>query len=134
MHPLMILNMLFALPLLLMGSWTSHALSDVSVTIILGIAAVMSVGTLGPLVFYVVSQKDLYPDWISRIRWLPFLVMIGTGIAISNTRAWLEAVIGKKSAFKRTPKLGIQSRADRVADRRRRRRGGARRVAGEGQD
>jgi cellulose synthase/poly-beta-1,6-N-acetylglucosamine synthase-like glycosyltransferase len=117
MHPLMILNMLFALPLLLIGDWTSYALTDVSITIVLGIAAVMSVGTLGPIVFYVVSQKDLYPDWKSRIRWLPFLIMIGTGIAVSNTRAWLEALLGVKSAFKRTPKLRIESRSDLVTQR-----------------
>ena len=117
MHPLMILNMLFALPLLLIGDWTSYALSDVSVGVVFGIAAVMSIGTMGPLIFYVVSQKDLYPDWKERIRWLPFLIMIGTGIAISNSRAWIEAVLGIKSAFKRTPKLRIESKLDRVAQR-----------------
>lgn len=117
MHPLMILNMLFALPLLMVGSWTSYALTDLPITIVLGIAAVMSIGTLGPIIFYVVSQKDLYPDWKSRIRWLPFLIMIGTGIAVSNTRAWFEALLGVKSPFKRTPKLRIESKSDSVTQR-----------------
>lgn len=117
MHPLMILNMLFALPLLLIGDWTSYTLNDVSVTVVLGIAAVMSIGTLGPLVFYVFAQRDLYPDWTARIRYLPFLIMIGTGIAISNTRAWCEAILGIKSPFKRTPKLRIESKSDSVTER-----------------
>ncbi len=118
MHPLMILNILFALPLLLMGEWTNHQLSDVSMVAILGVVAFMSVGTFGPIVFYIVSQRDLHPDrWVRRMIWLPFLMMIGIGVAVSNTRAWLEGITGRRSAFIRTPKLRIESKKDRVGDR-----------------
>jgi hypothetical protein len=40
------------------------------------------------------------------LLWLPFLVLYGTGIAISNSLAIFEALIGKSSAFIRTPKRG----------------------------
>jgi len=34
-----------------------------------------------------------------------------------NTRAWLEAVLGIKSGFKRTPKLKIESNSDKLQER-----------------
>src|SRR5438874_6023544 len=51
-------------------------------------------------VFYLCSQRALYPHaWRSRIKYLPFLMSIGTGLALSNGKAVLEAVLGIKSAF-----------------------------------
>ena len=44
-------------------------------------------------------------------------MMIGTGIAISNTKAFIEALMGKKSAFMRTPKYRIESKKDVVKER-----------------
>jgi len=44
-------------------------------------------------------------------------VMIGTGISVVNTKAWLEAVLGIQSGFKRTPKLKIESKEDSWKDR-----------------
>ena len=77
----------------------------------------MSLGTFGPLLFYTYSQRELYPDWRTRILWLPVLMMIGTGVAVVNTRAYLEAFLGIQSGFKRTPKLRIESRADQIKER-----------------
>ena len=37
---------------------------------------------------------------------------LGTGIAVNNTKAVLEALFGIKSGFIRTPKYGIQRRQD----------------------
>jgi hypothetical protein len=59
-----------------------------------------------PGALYVVSQRAAYKNWITRIVWLPVLVVVGTGIAVSNSRAVLEAIAGKKSGFIRTPKKG----------------------------
>jgi cellulose synthase/poly-beta-1,6-N-acetylglucosamine synthase-like glycosyltransferase len=60
--------------------------------------------------FYIVSQRELYPDWKTRLKYLPFLMSIGIGLAINNTRAVLEAVFDKKSEFARTPKYGVVQR------------------------
>lgn len=116
-HPLMILNMLVTLPLLLIDGWSVYSMADSGIFALFAVAAFMSVGTFGPMIFYVVSQRELYPDWKQRMIWLPVLMMIGTGIAVSNTRAWIEAVIGVQSSFKRTPKLRIESKTDNLADR-----------------
>jgi hypothetical protein len=57
--------------------------------------------------FYIVSQRELYPDWKTRLKYLPFLMSIGIGLSINNTRAVIEAVLDKKSEFARTPKYGV---------------------------
>ncbi|NUM40997.1 MAG: glycosyl transferase, partial [Leptospiraceae bacterium] len=55
-------------------------------------------------------------DWKKRLMFLPIMIMIGTGIAIVNTRAWLEAILGIKSSFKRTPKLNIETSKDNLKE------------------
>ena len=47
----------------------------------------------------------------SFLWWLPFLVIYGVGIAVSNTFAVVEAVLGKSSEFVRTPKKGDQRKS-----------------------
>jgi hypothetical protein len=61
---------------------------------------------------YLFSQRVLYRDWKSRIKILPFLMCLGTGIAVNNTKAVLEAFLNIKSGFIRTPKYGINKRGD----------------------
>src|SRR5262245_38895937 len=65
--------------------------------------------------FYLVSQRELYPDWRTRLRYLPFLMSMGIGLSVSNSKAVMEALLGIKSSFKRTPKYRIESKKDRWA-------------------
>jgi cellulose synthase/poly-beta-1,6-N-acetylglucosamine synthase-like glycosyltransferase len=83
--------------------WTEMLLIDVP----LFFAATASVGN-----FYVVSQRELYPDWRQRLKYLPFMMSIGIGLCVNNTRAVLEAMFGKQSEFARTPKYGIERSGD----------------------
>ena len=83
--------------------WTEMMLIDVP----LFFAATMSVGN-----FYVVSQRELYADWRQRLRYLPFLMSIGIGLCVNNTRAVLEALFRRESEFARTPKYGIERESD----------------------
>lgn len=115
--PLMMLNILFTAPLLLMEYWSGFNFYDLPVAVLFATAALLSVGSIGPLFFYAYSQREIRPDWKSRLLFLPIMVMIGTGIAVVNTKAWLEAVLGIKSGFKRTPKLKIENAQDNVRDR-----------------
>jgi hypothetical protein len=62
--------------------------------------------------FYIVSQRELYPDWKTRLRYIPLLMSIGIGLAVNNTRAVIEAVLGRESAFARTAKYGVETPAD----------------------
>jgi len=62
--------------------------------------------------FYMVCQRELHDDWRARIRYLPFLMSIGIGLCINNTRAVFEAIFNKQSEFARTPKYRIEGAAD----------------------
>src|SRR3954453_20253999 len=83
--------------------WTEMLLIDVPL---------FAAATLAVCNFYIVSQREVYPDWPSRLKYLPFLMSIGIGLCVNNTRAVLEALFGKQSEFARTPKYGIEREGD----------------------
>jgi cellulose synthase/poly-beta-1,6-N-acetylglucosamine synthase-like glycosyltransferase len=62
--------------------------------------------------FYMVCQRELHADWLTRTRYLPFLMSIGIGLAINNTKAVFEALFNKQTEFARTPKYRIEAQAD----------------------
>lgn len=62
--------------------------------------------------FYVVCQRELHKDWLTRLRYMPFLISIGIGLSVNNTKAVLEALFDRKSEFNRTPKYRIEGDAD----------------------
>jgi hypothetical protein len=65
--------------------------------------------------FYLVSQKELFPkNWPRALLYLPLLMALGIGLTVTNTIAVLEAVIGKQTAFARTPKYRVESKKDKV--------------------
>jgi cellulose synthase/poly-beta-1,6-N-acetylglucosamine synthase-like glycosyltransferase len=65
--------------------------------------------------FYLVSQKELFPKrWLRSLLYLPLLMSLGIGLTITNTIAVLEALVGKQTAFARTPKYRVESKKDRV--------------------
>src|SRR6202050_3544198 len=65
--------------------------------------------------FYMVSQRELFPGkWYRALLYLPFLMALGIGLTVTNTRAVLEALLGKKSEFARTPKYHVESKKDKV--------------------
>ncbi len=83
--------------------WTEMLVIDVPL---------FAAATLSVCNFYVVSQRELYTDWRQRLKYLPFLMSIGIGLCVNNTRAVLEAMFGKESEFARTPKYGIERDGD----------------------
>jgi cellulose synthase/poly-beta-1,6-N-acetylglucosamine synthase-like glycosyltransferase len=63
--------------------------------------------------FYMVCQRELYPrTWTQRLKYLPFLMSIGIGLTVNNTRAVLEALFNRQSEFARTPKYRIEGSSD----------------------
>ena len=64
--------------------------------------------------FYLVSQRELFPrKWYRTFLYMPFLMALGIGLTVTNTRAVMEAIFGIKSAFKRTPKYRVEKRGER---------------------
>jgi cellulose synthase/poly-beta-1,6-N-acetylglucosamine synthase-like glycosyltransferase len=62
--------------------------------------------------FYMVCQRELHSDWVTRLKYLPFLMSIGIGLAVNNTKAVFEALFNSQSEFVRTPKYHIEANAD----------------------
>jgi cellulose synthase/poly-beta-1,6-N-acetylglucosamine synthase-like glycosyltransferase len=62
--------------------------------------------------FYMICQREIHRDWLARIKYLPFLMSIGIGLSINNTRAVIEALLGKQTEFTRTPKYRIEGESD----------------------
>ena len=99
-HPLMVIIAAFALPILIT---TPIALSTWQ---LIPFLIVILISTTGPSALYVVSQLSQGRSKGWNLLYLPGLVCIGVGIALSNSRAVFEALGGIKSPFMRTPKKG----------------------------
>jgi cellulose synthase/poly-beta-1,6-N-acetylglucosamine synthase-like glycosyltransferase len=105
-YPLMIALSFLLLPAMIVRfnqGWFQMLYIDLP----LWLAATASVST-----FYLVSQRELYPDWRMRMKYLPFLMSVGIGLSVSNSKAVMEALLGIKTSFKRTPKYKIESKQD----------------------
>jgi len=83
---------------------------------------VFMLATMSAFVFYLASQLQLSHDWRTVFKFMPMLMALGVGICVSNTKAILEALAGKKSEFVRTPKYGDGGRPATKAPRKRSRR------------
>jgi cellulose synthase/poly-beta-1,6-N-acetylglucosamine synthase-like glycosyltransferase len=104
-HPLMLWTALLT-PLLLQAAPVMMLHTHLLTT--MGIVC----ATLGPASLYLYAQRQLYPDWLYRLWSFPYLLIFGTGIALSNTRAILEALGNVQGTFVRTPKFRIEHPSD----------------------
>jgi len=99
-HPLILVS-LIAAPIAM------PALHGLSPTALFAGLLMFVLGVGAPIITYLAAQRVLRGRgaW-SRVRELPMLAAIGTGVAISNTQAVWQAVRGHASEFVRTPKQG----------------------------
>ena len=93
---LLILLLLLQIPLLLLNFRFSSWM------------LLFSVAGIGQPLLFVMSQRVLYKDWLWRLRHFPTMVLIAIGLAPSNGRAILQALLSRQQAheFVRTPKQG----------------------------
>ena len=107
-YPLMIVLSTLLMPAMIIRSWQGP-IQMLLIDVPLFLASTASVST-----FYMVSQKELFPrSWWKTLIYLPFLMAMGTGLAVTNTKAVLEALFGIKSAFARTPKYRVEKKGER---------------------
>ena len=99
-HPLILVLTILVLPLIfLLGlNFTSPFTAPV--------VSVMLLALCGPSTLYLVAQVAKGGDWRRALLWMPALIALGIGLAVNNTRAVIEGLLGKRSEFVRTPKLG----------------------------
>lgn len=70
-----------------------------------------SSATLSIFAFYLTAQREVDPqNWWKRVIELPMVFALGIGLAINNSIAVFEALIGHESPFVRTPKHAITGR------------------------
>jgi cellulose synthase/poly-beta-1,6-N-acetylglucosamine synthase-like glycosyltransferase len=68
-------------------------------------------GSLPAIVFYIVSQRELYPrSWWREVLYLPALLALTIGLAVNNAWAVIQGMHGATGEFTRTPKYGIQTK------------------------
>jgi cellulose synthase/poly-beta-1,6-N-acetylglucosamine synthase-like glycosyltransferase len=66
--------------------------------------------TINLVIFYAVAEVELRDGrWQRRLHLIPFVLALGAGLTINNTRAVWEALSGIRSPFVRTPKAGDAS-------------------------
>ena len=66
-----------------------------------------SMATMAISGYYLASQKALYDDWKSAIKYVPLLMSIGISLCVNNARAVVEGLVGYTTGFHRTPKYGV---------------------------
>ncbi|MBS3821789.1 MAG: glycosyltransferase, partial [Phycisphaerae bacterium] len=76
---------------------------------------IFTLATMSATVFYCAGQGALRGNWRFPLRYGPVMMALGVGLCVSNTKAILEAWLGRKSGFVRTPKYGRDS-ANNYAD------------------
>lgn len=92
-HLLMVVSLLTSLPVVLL-----HGRNPLHWSL-LGLAG------LGLPLTALWSQLALRADWPKRLLAYPVLFLVGIGLAVTNTRAILEALLGAQTEFVRTPKF-----------------------------
>ncbi len=113
-HPLMLFNILWMFPLLGVQHefFNDYIFKGYPLATLIGMIF-MLLGTMAPSFFFMYSQKQITGSWTKRLKWLPYLFLHGLGIAVHITIAFIEAIIGKKSTFIRTPKFNVGGNSDK---------------------
>jgi cellulose synthase/poly-beta-1,6-N-acetylglucosamine synthase-like glycosyltransferase len=100
-HPLLLITLLLTLPLLLVGS-------RVSVFVPYFLLA-----TAGPPLMCLAALSERGSQWWRELRFAPMLVLIGLGLALNNSVAMLQGLLGRRGEFQRTPKFAVGDGLDR---------------------
>lgn len=109
-YPLMVLLSTMLLPAMIVRfyqGWFQMLVIDLP----LFLASTCSISS-----FYLAAQKELHPKtWMRTFLYMPFVMATGIGLSVRNAQAVLEAIVGKKSEFARTPKFKIEGKSGSFA-------------------
>jgi cellulose synthase/poly-beta-1,6-N-acetylglucosamine synthase-like glycosyltransferase len=107
-YPLMVVMSALLIPAMICRfyqGWFQMLLIDVPL---------FTASTFSIAVFYLMSQRELFPKtWLKTFLYLPFLMALGIGLTVTNTKAVMEAIFGIKSAFARTPKYRVAKKGEK---------------------
>ncbi|MBT3187520.1 MAG: glycosyltransferase [Anaerolineae bacterium] len=97
-HPLMLFNLLITLPIISIRST------------LVWLVPIFIFAAIGPMLMYWVAMKEEGETVWSRFYNLSMLLLLGMGLSLNNSLAVFEALLGKESAFLRTPKFNLQGK------------------------
>lgn len=100
-HPMMLTLALLSVPMLVLS-----ARITIAPVIFALLAAPICLSVIAPTIVCLVSQQTLGRNWLRQAVAMPFVLAIGVGLALSNTRAIAQAFFGRSTEFVRTPKRG----------------------------
>jgi cellulose synthase/poly-beta-1,6-N-acetylglucosamine synthase-like glycosyltransferase len=112
-YPLLLLLSLMLLPNLALR--TKHGILEVlTIDLPLFFGTTLSIAS-----FYILSEREIATlrggprriAW-SAIKRLPLVMSLGIGLCVNQTRAVLEALMGRETEFVRTPKHGIRGKLE----------------------
>jgi cellulose synthase/poly-beta-1,6-N-acetylglucosamine synthase-like glycosyltransferase len=107
-YPLMIVMSVLLLPAMICRfyqGWFQMLLIDVPL---------FTASTFSIAVFYLMAERELFPKtWWKTFLYLPFLMALGVGLTVTNSKAVTEALLGIKSAFVRTPKYRVAKKGEK---------------------
>jgi len=96
-HPLLLCTLLLSVPLVLsngrVSAWVPY----------------WFLATAGPPLMCLVAQRQQGSGWWRELRFAPLLLLIGMGLALSNTLAMARGLLGKQAEFQRTPKFAVRN-------------------------
>lgn len=114
-YPLLLVLSLLLLPNLAFR--TQHGIREVlTIDLPLFFGTTLSIAS-----FYLASEREIelmmYPGRRRRIQWsvlkrLPLVMSLGIGLCVNQSRAVMEALLGRETEFVRTPKHGIRGRLE----------------------
>lgn len=99
-HPLMLMMAILSMPVL------SFIKFSMPFPLFALLVFAMALATGGPSTMYMVSQHFIGNKKRKAILMIPAMMLTGTGLAVNNAKAVMEALMGKESPFLRTPKKG----------------------------
>ena len=71
-------------------------------------AIVFICASVSIMMFYLLAQKEARKQtFMQRLAYLPIVMSLGIGLSINNCRTVIEALVGYKTGFVRTPKYGV---------------------------
>jgi hypothetical protein len=69
--------------------------------------------TIAVIAFYLTAQgAQSRWGWLKTLPFIPFFMALGIGMTVNNAKAVIEALLGKQSEFVRTPKYGVNNKAE----------------------
>ena len=71
------------------------------------VASIFTINAFSYPLFYIYAQREIYTDWKHRLLFLPILMAGAIGLSVINTKAVFSGLLGRQSAFHRTPKFNL---------------------------